>query len=60
VGRYDAITGLYYLQARYYDPDLGHFLTLDPDEGDEEESITQNGYAYANNNPVMLADPDGE
>nr|WP_176463591.1 hypothetical protein [Shouchella miscanthi] len=35
------------------------FLSLDPDPGDEDDIITQNGYTYANNNPVMLVDPDG-
>ncbi|RAL21478.1 RHS repeat domain-containing protein [Thermoflavimicrobium daqui] len=57
--RYDQETGLYYLQARYYNPDTGRFLTLDPDPGDEDDPKTQNGYNYANNNPVMFVDPDG-
>jgi uncharacterized protein RhaS with RHS repeats len=34
-------------------------LFLDPDSGDADDIPTQNGYAYANNNPVMLVDPDG-
>ncbi|GAF21979.1 wall-associated protein precursor [Bacillus sp. JCM 19047] len=45
--------------ARYYEPKHGVFLSLDPDPGDEDDIITQNGYTYANNNPVMLVDPDG-
>jgi RHS repeat-associated protein len=57
--RYDAETKLYYLQQRYYNPDIGRFLTLDPVLGDKENPITQNGYAYADNNPVNLVDPDG-
>ena len=32
---------------------------MDPDPGDADDIITQNGYTYANNNPVMLVDPDG-
>jgi hypothetical protein len=35
------------------------FLSLDRDSGDAGDIPTQNGYAYANNNLVMLVDPDG-
>ncbi|MBT2688372.1 hypothetical protein J7I93_09275 [Bacillus sp. ISL-47] len=45
--------------ARYYNPDDAVFLSLDPLRGNLEEPITQNGYIYANNNPVMMVDPDG-
>ncbi|GAF11232.1 wall-associated protein precursor [Bacillus sp. JCM 19045] len=34
-------------------------MSIDPDPGDEDDIITQNGYTYANYNPVMLVDPDG-
>ncbi|AST05456.1 type IV secretion protein Rhs [Anoxybacillus flavithermus] len=57
--QYDNETGLYYLIARYYHPEHGVFLSLDPDPGDADDILTQNGYTYANNNPVMLVDPDG-
>ncbi|WNF34945.1 RHS repeat-associated core domain-containing protein [Aeribacillus composti] len=57
--KYDQETGLYYLIARYYHPTHGVFLFLDPDPGDADDILTQNGYTYANNNPVMLVDPDG-
>ena len=57
--QYDRETGLYYLIARYYHPTHGVFLSLDPDPGDSDDILTQNGYTYANNNPVMLVDPDG-
>jgi RHS repeat-associated protein len=57
--QYDNETGLYYLIARYYHPTHGVFLSLDPDPGDADDILTQNGYAYANNNLVMLADLDG-
>lgn len=58
--RYDEETKLYYLMARYYNPDKGVFLSLDPVRGDTMNPITMNGYNYANNNPVMMVDPDGE
>jgi len=57
--QYDEETGLYYLIARYYHPTHGVFLSLDPDPGDADDILTQNGYTYANNNPVMMVDPDG-
>jgi RHS repeat-associated protein len=57
--QYDEKTGLYYLIARYYHPTHGVFLSMDPDPGDSDDILTQNGYTYANNNPVMLVDPDG-
>jgi RHS repeat-associated protein len=58
--RYDTETKLYYLQQRYYNPELGRFLTLDPQLGDKENPITQNGYSYADNNAVNLVDFNGE
>ena len=57
--RYDEETKLYYLMARYYNPETGVFLSLDPVRGDTMNPITMNGYNYANNNPVMNVDPDG-
>ncbi|OIK14254.1 Wall-associated protein [Bacillus sp. MUM 116] len=57
--QYDTETGLYYLIARYYQPQQGVFLSLDPSPGQNNDFITQNGYTYASNNPVMNVDPDG-
>ncbi|PTM59264.1 DNRLRE domain-containing protein [Desmospora activa] len=57
--RYDEVTGLYYLQSRYYNPDTGRFLTRDLFEGFEDEPLSLNKYAYANNNPVKYIDPNG-
>ena len=56
---YDAETKLYYLQARYYDPATARFISRDPDTGDEDDPITMNGYTYADGNPVMMVDADG-
>jgi RHS repeat-associated protein len=56
---YDKETNLYYLQARYYDPETARFISRDPDSGDQDDPMTQNGYTYANDNPVMNVDPDG-
>ncbi|WP_337989998.1 RHS repeat-associated core domain-containing protein [Lysinibacillus sp. JNUCC 51] len=46
--------------ARYYNPDTGVFLSRDPVRGDAINPLTLNGYNYANNNPVMNVDPNGE
>lgn len=56
---YDSETGHYYLKARYYNPENGNFLALDPHPGDSYDPISQNGYTYANNNPVLYVDPTG-
>ncbi|MDF1508545.1 RHS repeat-associated core domain-containing protein [Robertmurraya sp. DFI.2.37] len=53
-------TGLYYLLARYYEPKEGVFLAVDLSQVKQKDPISQHPYAYAQNNPVMLDDPDGE
>jgi len=53
-GQYHDPTGLYYLRARYYDPQTGQFLTRDP-----LEAITGQPYGYAGNDPLNSADPTG-
>ena len=50
---YDETTGLYYLRARYYDPQTGRFTQQDPAEDG------YNWYVYGNQNPIMYVDPDG-
>ncbi|MGE8034636.1 RHS repeat-associated core domain-containing protein [Lysinibacillus sp. NPDC093692] len=57
--RYDESTKLYYLMARYYNPNIGVFLSLDPVRGDTMDPLSLNGYNYAKNNPVMNADRNG-
>ena len=56
----DDETGLYYLNARYYDPEIGRFISPDSTEYLSPENINGlNLYAYCGNNPVMNVDPSG-
>lgn len=56
---YDGETGLYYLNARYYNPDDGVFLSQDTYRGEDTESATWNLYGYCAENPIKYADPSG-
>ncbi|MDQ7837777.1 MAG: RHS repeat-associated core domain-containing protein [Thermodesulfobacteriota bacterium] len=48
--------GFYYMRARYYDPNVGRFISEDP-IGFEGGDV--NLYAYVGNNPIMSNDPLG-
>lgn len=58
-GIYDESAGLYYLNARYYDPEDGRFLTEDTYRGETNDPDTWHLYTYCNNNPVNYTDPSG-
>lgn len=51
----DATTGLYYVRNRWYDPEMGRFISEDP----IGLAGGINLYAYAENNPVSFTDPMG-
>ncbi|WP_020180702.1 RHS repeat-associated core domain-containing protein [Methylopila sp. M107] len=56
--RDDPETGLVYLNARYYDPAIGRFVS--PDTYDPlGEGVGTNRYAYADNDPINKSDPNG-
>ena len=57
---YDVETGLYYLQSRYYNPELGRFISPDCYISTGQGLLGNNMYIYCNNNPVMHVDPTGE
>lgn len=48
------------MNARLYDPVLGRFLSADPFVQTPDFSQAYNRYSYANNNPLMYKDPNGE
>ena len=59
---FDAETGLYYLNSRYYDVQTGRFLNVDDTDillEDQENLTEHNLFAYCLNNPVNMADDDG-
>lgn len=55
----DPDTGLVYMQARYYDPAVGRFISRDPVGVDPANITSFNRYRYAANNPINVTDPDG-
>ncbi len=55
----DEDTGLVYMGARFYNPMLGRFLSVDAVRFVEPNIHSFNRYAYANNNPYKYTDPDG-
>ena len=57
--RKDDETGLYFYNARYYDPVLGRFIQADTIVQSPSNPQTLNRYTYCNNNPVNYTDPDG-
>ena len=54
----DVDSGLVYMQARYYDPETGQFLSPDPSPV-RAAGANFNRYVYAGNNPVRFVDLDG-
>ncbi|MCD9033499.1 hypothetical protein LDO32_17440, partial [Luteimonas sp. Y-2-2-4F] len=57
--RQDGATGLVYMQQRYYDPQIGMFLSVDPVTALSSPMGQFNRYRYANGNPYSFFDPDG-
>lgn len=55
----DGATGLTYMQQRYYDQNVGRFLSVDPVTAYENGPEQFNRYAYVHNNPYSFFDPDG-
>ena len=59
---YDADTGLYYLQSRYYDPEIGRFISADDTQylGASGTALGYNLFGYCENNPVNYSDATGK
>ena len=57
--QFDSTTGLYYLRARYMNPSVGRFISMDTYQGSNADPISLHKYLYANSNPVTYTDPSG-
>ena len=57
---YDQETGWYYLQSRYYDPEIGRFINADNMVITGSDLTGLNLFAYCGNNPVSRVDPSGQ
>ena len=47
------------MNARFYNPSSGRFLSQDSYSGNPQDPWTQHLYAYCGNNPVNMIDPTG-
>ncbi len=56
---FDSDTGLYYYNARYYDPVIGRFTQPDSMVTDPANPQDYNRYSYVHNNPLNQTDPSG-
>jgi uncharacterized protein RhaS with RHS repeats len=50
---------LYYAKARYYDAEIGRFVSEDSYRGEKNNSVSLNLYAYVKNNPILNVDWSG-
>ena len=57
---YDEETGFYYLQSRYYNPEVGRFISADVYLSTGQGVLGHNSYAYCLNNPVNMTDESGQ
>jgi len=57
---YDQESNFYYLNSRYYAPDICRFLNADGTIGANQDIHAYNLFAYCSNNPANFCDPTGE
>jgi RHS repeat-associated protein len=56
----DTDSGLVYMQARYYDPSVGRFISVDPTAAEAGMPTEFGRFTYTANDPVGRADPNGK
>jgi RHS repeat-associated protein len=57
--QYDPDLGMYFLRARYLDPDNGRFWGMDKWEGSLNRPLSLHKYLYCGANPTNYSDPSG-
>ena len=57
--RYDPLSSLQFLRARYYDPGMGRFTAADTYPGKFIDPLSINKYSYVQNDPINHIDPSG-
>jgi RHS repeat-associated protein len=57
--QFDPDLGLYYNRARYLNPNVGRFWTMDSYAGNNEDPLSLHKYLYTQDNPVNGIDPSG-
>jgi RHS repeat-associated protein len=57
--RFDTASSLYYFGSRWYQPGTGTFMSQDSYQGSAMDPMSQNKYAYVNDNPTNMVDPWG-
>ena len=59
---YDTETSLYYLQSRYYNPEVGRFINADKSENfcSTYSVLSNNAFCYCENDPVNETDDQGD
>jgi RHS repeat-associated protein len=57
--QFDSDLGVYYLRARYHNPNTGRFWSMDGFEGYGSDPSSLHKYTYCGNSPVNACDPSG-
>ncbi len=57
--QWDVELGLYFLRARFMNPESGRFWSMDSYEGGATDPMSLHKYVYANSDPVNGSDPSG-
>ena len=58
-GEFTENTGMIYLRARYYAPEMGRFMSRDTWGGDNNHPLSYNKWNYTESNPINHTDPSG-
>jgi RHS repeat-associated protein len=57
--QWDQDLGMYYLRARYFNPQIGRFWTMDTFEGNQNDPLSLHKYLYCHGDPANGCDPSG-